>query len=146
MLETLGFIKMQGSQHIPTDEISTQVFALSSFGVTQEDIGGFVGLSDDTLRKYYSEELARASIDRNSKVAAFLFTSASGEAVADGASYSDCIRAAMFWLKTRANWRETKILDNTSSDGSMTPSQPLTDAELRRELEKRGLPPTLFDE
>ena len=109
------------SAHEPSDEIRAQVFALSSFGVTQDDISRFLGISDDTLRKYYAAELARAAIDRNAEVAAFLFRSASGSTIPEGASYSDCIKAAMFWLKTRAQWRETNNLDHTSSDGSMTP-------------------------
>lgn len=105
--------------HKPTEDLRAQVFALSSFGVTQEAIGGFVGISDDTLRKFYSKELSRASIDRNAEVAAFLFRSASGSTINEGASYSDCLKAAMFWMKTRGQWRETNIIDNTSSDGSM---------------------------
>jgi hypothetical protein len=110
------------------------VFALSSFGVKQEDIGGFIGISDDTLRKHYPSELAKASVERNAEVAAFLFKSASGSSLAEGASYNDCLKAAMFWLKTRAKWRETSNLDHTSSDGSMTPraARELTDAELER--------------
>ena len=124
-----------GALHIPTDETRAQVFALSSFGVTQDGIGGFLGLSDDTLRKHYAEELARAAIDRNAQVAGFLFTSASGASIADGASYSDCLRAAMFWLKTRDGWTEKQALDHTSSDGSMTPrdgGQAVLDALARK--------------
>lgn len=112
-----------GALHVPTDETRAQVFALSSFGVTQDDIGGFLGLSDDTLRKHYKAELDRASIDRNAQVAAFLYTSASGAAIDKGASYSDCLKAAMFWLKTRAQWSERHDINHTSSDGSMTPQQ-----------------------
>jgi hypothetical protein len=107
--------------HRPTDETKAQVFALSSFGVTQDDIGKFIGISDDTLRKHYSSELERASTDRNADVAAFLFRSANGSTIPEGASYSDCLKAAMFWLKTRAQWRETNHVDLSSSDGSMTP-------------------------
>lgn len=107
--------------HRPTDETRAQVFALSSFGVKQDDIAPFLGISDDTLRKHYSAELARASIERNAEVAAFLFRSANGSTIAEGASYADCLKAAMFWMKTRAQWRETNNLDHTSSDGSMTP-------------------------
>lgn len=108
--------------HIPTDETRAQVFALSSFGVTQDDIGRFIGVSDDTLRKHYAAELERAKVDRNAEVAAFLFRSANGSTLDQGASYSDCLKAAMFWLKTRAQWRETNGLDHTSSDGSMKPT------------------------
>jgi len=102
--------------HKPTKETRAQVFALSSFGITQEHIGSFVGLSDDTLRKFYREELDKASIDRNAEVAAFVFRSANGSTISEGASYSDCLKAAMFWLKTRAKWRETTDVNLTSDD------------------------------
>jgi len=111
--------------HKPNDETRAQVFALSSFGVTQEDIGGFIGISDDSLRKFYEPEIARAKVERNAEVAAFLFRSANGSTIAQGASYSDCLKAAMFWLKTRAQWKETSVVDNTSSDGTMTPKPTL---------------------
>jgi hypothetical protein len=132
--------------HKPTDESRREVSALASFGVPQVDIAAYIGVSKPTLAKHYAKELKLSSIKANGNVAKFLYSMASGAAIKKGASYSDCGRQAMFWAKTRMGWRETTHIDNTSSDGSMTPSQPLTDAELRRELEKRGLPPTLFDE
>jgi hypothetical protein len=107
--------------HVPTDEMRAQVYALSSFGVKQDDIGGFLGISDDTLRKWYADELARASVERNAEVAAFLFRSASGSTIQEGASYSDCLKAAMFWMKTRAGWRERQEINHVSEDASMTP-------------------------
>ncbi len=114
--------------HVPTDEMRAQVYALSSFGVKQDDIGGFLGISDDTLRKWYSDELARASVERNAEVAAFLFRSANGSTIAEGASYSDCLKAAMFWMKTRAAWREKQEIDHTSSDGSLAPTRIVIEA------------------
>ena len=33
--------------------------------------------------------------------------------------------AAIFYLKTQAGWKETQVVDNTSSDGSMTPHAPV---------------------
>lgn len=110
-----------GALHEPTDGTRAQVFALSSFGVPQNDIASFLGMSDDTLRKHYSDELRRASIDRNAQVAAFLFRSASGETLNAGASYADCLNAAKFWMKTRAGWKEKQEIEHTSPDGSMTP-------------------------
>lgn len=103
--------------HIPTDEIRAQVFALVSFGVNQDEIGAFIGISDDTLRKHYAAELARASVDRNAQVASFLFRSASGASIPEGASYSDCLKAAMFWMKTRAGWRETSAVELSGQGG-----------------------------
>ena len=102
--------------HTPSDDLKAQVFALSSFGVPQEEIGRFIGVSDDTLRKYYADEIDKAAVDRNSKVAAFLFRSASGDALEDGASHTDCLRAAFFWLKTRGGWKETNVNEHTLSD------------------------------
>jgi len=109
--------------HKPTEETRAQVFALSSFGITQEHIGSFVGLSDDTLRKFYREELDKASIDRNAEVAAFVFRSANGSTISEGASYSDCLKAAMFWLKTRARWSENPAPE---ADASAALSDALT--------------------
>ncbi len=109
-----------GALHKPTAEMRAQVFALSSFGVTQNDIGRFLDVSDDTLRKHYAAELDRAAIDRNAEVAAFLFRSASGATVSEGASYSDCLKAAMFWLKTRAQWRETSVVEGPGDAGEHT--------------------------
>lgn len=31
------------------------------------------------------------------------------------------LTAAIFYLKTQGGWKETQVVDNTSSDGSMTP-------------------------
>jgi len=107
--------------HRPTDETKAQVFALASFGVTQDEISKFLDVSDDTLRKHYKKEIDSASVERNAEVAAFLFRSANGSALEAGASHSDCLKAAMFWLKTRARWRETTDVNHTSDDGSMTP-------------------------
>ena len=33
------------------------------------------------------------------------------------------LTAAIFYLKTRAGWRETQVVDNVSSDGSMAPAK-----------------------
>lgn len=115
-----------GALHQPSDETRAQVFALSSFGVNQDEIGKFLGISDDTLRKHYAAELDRASVERNAEVAAFLFRSASGSTIADGASYSDCLKAAMFWLKTRAQWRETNNLQLGNDPENPLPAPQVT--------------------
>ena len=123
-----------GALHKPTDEMRAQVFALSSFGVKQDDIGGFLGITDDTLRKHYAAELDRAAIDRNAEVAAFLFRSANGSTISEGASYSDCLKAAMFWLKTRAQWRETSVIEGPGENGEHLVQNTVSD-ELRTALD-----------
>ena len=109
--------------HEPTDKTRSEVSALASFGVPQEDIAAYIGISKPTLAKHYPDELSFSSIKANATVGKFLFNMASGQAVKSGASYGECSRAAMFWAKTRMGWRETQNLDHKSSDGSMTPQQ-----------------------
>lgn len=111
----------QGKEHEPTDKTRSEVSALASFGVPQEDIAAYIGISKPTLAKHYPEELAFSSIKANATVGKFLFSLASGQAIKQGATYGDCKTAAMFWAKTRMGWRETNQIDHTSSDGSMTP-------------------------
>lgn len=108
---------MSRKPHDPTDELKAKVSALKSFGVPEEEIATYIGISDMTLRKYYAEVLDKANIERNLKVAGFLYRAASGQAVDDGASYSDCIRAAMFYAKTRMQWRETNHVSVTDGEG-----------------------------
>lgn len=107
--------------HEATDERRAMVGALKAFGVPDVEIAKYIGIHIETLMKHYRAELDHSALERNAKVAGFLYHAASGKALADGASYSDCLRSAMFWAKTRMGWRETNHLDHTSSDGSMTP-------------------------
>jgi len=109
--------------HEPTDKIRAEVTALKSFGIPVAEIAAYVGIDEKTLRKYYRPELDTAEPKANAQVGRFLYNAASGKALDHGASYSDCVRAAMFWAKTRMQWRETNHTDITSSDGSMSPTQ-----------------------
>lgn len=103
--------------HQPTDETRAEVRALASFGVTQEDIATFIGISKPTLAKYYSDELRVSSIKANATVGKYLYNLASGMALKNGATHGDCSRAAMFWAKTRMGWRETDRLEHSGPDG-----------------------------
>ena len=111
---------MAKDRHTPTDKSRAAVAALLSFGVKQDDVAAHIGISGPTLRKHYTEEINLSSIKANAAVASYLFSLASGKALKDEeapATHSDCKTAAMFWLKTRANWRETANLELTGKDG-----------------------------
>jgi hypothetical protein len=113
-----------GVPHKSTDETRAQVAALASFGIRQEDIAKFLGISHVTLRKHYDAELEVSPIKANGEVGQYLHALASGRAARDGvATPADCTRAAIFWAKTRMNWRETNNLDLSSSDGTMSPRE-----------------------
>lgn len=100
-------------QHESTVETRSNVKALASVGTTQEHIAVYLDIDVKTLRKHYRRELDTALILANQQVASSLFNQAVKE---------KNVTAQIFWLKTKAGWRETQVVDNTSSDGSMTPN------------------------
>lgn len=91
--------------HEPTDKTRAEVSALKSFGHTHNEIATYLGISDDTMVKYYKRELDTACIRANSVVANKLYKKATEQ---------EDLSAMIFWLKTRARWRETK--DENSRD------------------------------
>ena len=93
--------------HKPTAETKTLAKTLSAVGITHEDIANKIGISADTLAKYYRQELKDGRIDANASVAKGLFEQArSGNTVAQ-----------MFWLKTRAGWKETDRRELVGNEG-----------------------------
>jgi len=83
--------------HEPTEKTRAEVSALTSFGNTQEQIADHIGIHPETLRIYYRDELDNSAVRANAKVAAKLFRKA---------TEGDDLSAMIFWLKTRAKWRE----------------------------------------
>lgn len=102
----------RGIEHKASEETRAKVEVLSSFGVPQPEIAKYLGVAEKTLRHHYRQELDTAQITTNMNVARSLYN----QAVQGNTT------AAIFWLKTRAGWRETLHVDSTSSDGSMTPN------------------------
>ena len=114
-------ILMPAKAHKPTNESRAEVKALASFGLPQDDIAEYVGVSHVTLRKHYASELKLSAIKANATVGKYLFSLASGQALRDGASHSECARSAMFWAKTRMGWRETDRLEHSGPNGGAIP-------------------------
>ena len=105
--------------HTPTDASRAEVSALASFGVPQDEIAAYLGFSRRVLARNYGPELRTSSTKANAAVAQFLYTAASGRALKlkdSTATYADCVRAAMFWMKTRARWRETSDPETPKDD------------------------------
>lgn len=107
--------------HQPTDKTRAEIIALRSYGVPIKEIASYIGIDDKTLYKYYREELELSATKANANVGKFLYQAASGQALTTGASYSDCVRAAMFWAKTRMGWKETNIQEHTGANGTDLP-------------------------
>ena len=83
--------------HLANETTRNKVFMLSTVGTRHEDIATVLGISADTLTKYYQDELAKGRIEANASVAETLFKQAK-----EGNT-----TAMIFWLKSRAKWKET---------------------------------------
>lgn len=83
--------------HQPTDEMRKTVEAMSSYGIPHEGIACVIDIDEKTLRKYYRSELDKATFKANAQVAGKLY-----KKCMDGDTTS-----IIFWLKTRARWRES---------------------------------------
>ena len=92
--------------HKPTQADRDTAKRLSALGVPHEDIATRLKISADTLVKYYQEELDEGRIDANDAIAGTLFSQAKKGNTA----------AAIFWLKTRARWKETQVNEVTGAN------------------------------
>jgi hypothetical protein len=103
-------------QFAPTAELRRLVETLAGYGIPQDDICRLVtdaygkALSHTTLRKHFRGELDTGAVKANAKVAESLFKQATG-------SGRSAVTAAIFWLKTRAQWKETTVLEHAGKDG-----------------------------
>lgn len=86
--------------HEPTEKDRKQVTVMAGIGLTHDQIAKVLGISDETLRKYYGNELETAEALMNAQVAQNLFSIATSKGAGS-------VAAAIFWMKTRAGWRET---------------------------------------
>ncbi len=107
--------------HVPTEATRRLVENFSALGISQLKLGEYLGISDNTLRKHYARELAEAETKANVRVAQSLYQSA----------VNGNTSAMIFWLKTRAGWRETMVFEvNHSVDVNIK----LARVELARKL------------
>ena len=107
---------MSNPLHQPTEKTRAEIIALRSYGVPIKEVAAYIGIDDKTLYKYYRDELENSAIKANANVGKFLYQAASGQALTTGATYSDCVRAAMFWAKTRMGWKETNVQEVKMAD------------------------------
>lgn len=98
---------MQGIEHIPTEETRKLVRNLSAVGIRYVDIASKLEISDDTLVKHYKKDLEDGRTDANASIGQTLFQQAKNGNTA----------AAIFWLKTRAGWKETNAVEHSGEVG-----------------------------
>ena len=87
------------------DAVHEKVRYLAGVGVRQDDIARIIGCAPKTLRKRMRDELDRGIAEANATIAGYLFAAAK----------AGNITAIIFWLKTRAHWRERNVTEPVPS-------------------------------
>jgi hypothetical protein len=83
---------------------------MAAYGVPETDIARVLGIDAKTLRKHYREELDTGQVKASARVAESLYRRATSEG-------SQSVTAAIFWLKTRANWKEASVHEVRGRNG-----------------------------
>ena len=100
---------------VVNDAMRERVRYLAGVGVRQDDIAKIIGCAPKTLRKQFRDELDRGVAEANATVCGYLFAAAK----------AGNIPAIIFWLKTRAHWR-----DGTAPREPLSTSDPEAKSEV----------------
>ena len=113
--------------------VRDKVRHLAGVGVAQDDIAKIIGCAPKTLRKRCRDDLDRGVAEANATVSGYLFAAAK----------AGNVTAQIFWLKTRAHWREKtapedRIPDAESKSEVLVLPDNNRDPELTQVLLRRG--------
>jgi hypothetical protein len=97
---------MAKPRYQPVEADRGKVEAMVAYGIPQEIIAATLGISHPTLRRYFKREIQTGTHKANAKVAESLYNAATK------GKGQPAVTAAIFWLKTRANWKETTTLEH----------------------------------
>jgi hypothetical protein len=92
---------------VVNDAMREKALSLARVGTTQDDIAEIIGCDPKTLRKYFPDELQRGMAEANAEIGGCLFANAKAGNVV----------AQIFYLKTRARWRERGSPEESTSGG-----------------------------
>jgi hypothetical protein len=109
-------------RHKPDPAQRRQVEAMAAYGIPGHDIARVVGVDPKTLRKHYRDELDLGETKANAQIAGFLFNAAK----------SGNVTTQIFWLKTRARWRETPLELRHSGSVATRDLSELSDEDLMK--------------
>ena len=98
---------------------------MAGYGIPEADIATVLEIDPKTLRKHYRKQLDKGHIKATAKVAESLYRKATSEG-------AQSVTAAIFWLKTRAGWKETMVQENRDYVVRMPEPARDIDAWLRR--------------
>ena len=104
---------MRGKQHNPNDDTRASVHLMTSRGTTQSMAANALGIEEKCLRRHYRDELDTGTVQADMAAAGNLFRIATSEG-------PGAVTAAIFWLKTRAGWREIDRAVEVAADQPIT--------------------------
>ncbi|HTV69116.1 MAG TPA: hypothetical protein VMF90_11325 [Rhizobiaceae bacterium] len=84
---------------------AVKVEALAGYGLTAAEIALVLNTDADVLATTFDRELRSGRVKANARVAESLYR----KAVSEGGKES--VTAAIFWLKSRAHWKETNVTE-----------------------------------
>ena len=90
---------------VVNETVREKVRHLAGVGVRQDDIARIIGCAPKTLRKRCRDDLDRGVAEANAVISGSLFANAKAGNVV----------AQIFWLKTRAQWRENAARSDAAS-------------------------------
>ena len=122
---------MSRRAHKPDEAMRRQVETMAAYGIPATDISRVVSIDPKTLRKHYREELDLGTTKANAQVAGFLFNSAR----------NGNVTAQIFWLKTRAAWKEAPAEHKHTGAISTFDVRDMSDEALEKII--FGTPPNL---
>src|SRR5436853_477659 len=97
------------------ETVREKVRDLAGVGVRQDDIARIIGCAPKTLRKRCRDDLDRGVAEANAVISGSLFAAAKGGNVT----------AQIFWLKTRAQWRESATQSDAASGSDAERNPPV---------------------
>jgi hypothetical protein len=128
-------------EHVPTEALRRQVAGLASYGIAHDKIARVTGMSINTLRKHYLEDMKNAKAQAEALVAQNLFNKATkGQG-------SDALKAAALWYaKAEEQGELEKNKRKTGRQQIYTPElaekvlEHVADGGFVSQLQAKGLP------
>jgi hypothetical protein len=118
---------MARTAFVVDEAMREKVRYLAGVGVRQDDIARIIGCAPKTLRKRFRDELDRGVAEANATMCGYLYAAAK----------AGNISAIIFWLKTRAHWREGTAADAQTPD-AQTPDAQAANAQAEDAQEPRA--------
>src|SRR5262245_8531821 len=94
---------------------ASRVETMAGYGLSAPDIANVLYIEIEELKTSYAKQLSGGQIKANARVAESLFRKAIGEG-------RESVTAAIFWLKTRARWKETSVHEHVEPERTITES------------------------